>query len=113
MGKLFIDSLDSAMRPLKRGDLVQSNVGQPRERTWMILRAKPTKGKPRRFQVWMARWWELEPEMRMRLYESATRNGGQQVIFFRRYPAKKKKRASAPDFFDQARPPFLSRCGDR
>lgn len=79
------------MPALKRGDLVQSYVGNPRERTWMLLRAKPTRGKPRRFKVWMARWWELEPDMRMRLFKSAERNGGQQIIHLKRYPAKKKK----------------------
>lgn len=87
-----MDSLDLTIKRPKRGDLVQSNVGNPRERTWFILRAKPTKGKPRRFQLWMERWWALEPEMRMRLYASAIRNGGQELFLFHRYPPKPKKR---------------------
>ena len=44
-----------------------------------------------RYEVIMARWWELDPEMRMRLYRSAERRGGQNMIYFFRYSAKKKK----------------------
>lgn len=47
-----------------------------------------------RFNVWMARWWELESGLRMRLYRSAERAGGQNVHYFYRYPAKKKNRLS-------------------
>lgn len=90
---LFIDLLDSHPDRLKRGDLVQSNVGDRRERTWMILRARESRRHRRRFIVWMERCWQIEPELRMRLYRSAERNGGQVVINFRRYPARKKRRA--------------------
>jgi hypothetical protein len=78
----------------KRGDLIQTNVGKARERTWFILRAHRVKrGKhPRRYRLWMARWWELEVEMRMRLFASAERAGGQAVIHSWRYPAKRKRR---------------------
>lgn len=80
----------------KRGDLLQSNCGDRRERTWFILRvrkiaqrtdavlglararAKPVRFPVKlRFEVWRARWWELEPELRLRLYRSAERAGGQ------------------------------------
>jgi hypothetical protein len=77
----------------KRGDLLQTNVGNRRERTWFILRStpvKPVKGVPRS-KVWIERWWEIEPELRIKLWNSAMRNGGQDVIQFKRYPAKKKK----------------------
>jgi hypothetical protein len=76
----------------KRGDLMQTNVGKPRERTWMLLRTRhKTRAKhPRRFEVWAARWWELEPAMRLRLAASAERRGGQQVIYLERYKAKRK-----------------------
>jgi hypothetical protein len=57
----------------KRGDLVQSNIGSKRERTWMILSVR-----------------ELEPETRMRLFRSAERHGGQHVYDFARFPAKRK-----------------------
>jgi hypothetical protein len=79
----------------KRGDLIQTNVGKPRERTWLVLRSRHMKRAkhPRRYMIWLARWWELEPEMRMRLYRSAERNGGQRCIWMDRYPAKKKQRA--------------------
>ena len=91
---LFIDILDGGPA-IKRGDLVQSNVGDRRERTWIVLRAVRMKrresGAVPRFWVWMVRWWELEPEMRRRLYESAERNGGQGILNLRRYPQKKKK----------------------
>lgn len=92
---LFFDILDGPTP--KRGDIVQSNVGDLRERTWIVLRARKIRrreSQPRlpRFQVWMVRWWELEPDFRMRLYRSAERNGGQNLLFFHRYPAKKKKR---------------------
>jgi hypothetical protein len=77
----------------KRGDLIQTNVGKPRERTWLVLSSRHMKRAkhPRRFKVWMGRWWELEPEMRLRLYHSAERNGGQRVLHVWRYPAKKQK----------------------
>ena len=79
----------------KRGDIVQSNVGQRRERTWLILHARRIRSRPKgvpRFDVWMARWWQLEADFRMRLYRSAERSGGQNVLFFHRYPAAKKKK---------------------
>lgn len=79
----------------KRGDLVQTNVGNRRERTWLILRVRRSKKCPRgvpRFYVWMSRWWEMEPELRMRLYRSAQRNGGQNVIEVWRYKKVQKKR---------------------
>ena len=79
----------------KRGDLLQSCIGQRKERTWLILRVKRSKYRkgPQgtvRYQVWMARWWELEPDFRMRLFRSAERNGGQNLFWFERYKAKKK-----------------------
>ena len=40
----------------------------------------------------MARWWELEMDLRLALYVSAERNGGQRVILFKRYAAKKRKK---------------------
>jgi hypothetical protein len=78
----------------KRGDLVQTNVGNKRERTWFIVSAVSVKTKTglRRFRIFMVRWWLLDPEMRIKLWNSAERRGGQQVIRFKRYPAKKRKR---------------------
>jgi hypothetical protein len=73
----------------KRGDLMYSNCGDRRERTWFILSVKKIARqtdaelgtvKPR-FSVWRARWWELEPDFRMRLFRSAERRGGQ-VIWY-------------------------------
>ena len=80
----------------KRGDLIYSAVGTRKERTWIILRSlrRPKYGfDKRRFTILRARWWELEPEMRMRLYRSAERNGGQVVwqTWPLRSPSKKKK----------------------
>lgn len=81
----------------KRGDLVQSNVqhrGNGRERTWIVLRGRRLRRRTDdkvRYAVFMARWWEIEPELRMRLFRSAERNGGQRVIEFHRYPAKRRK----------------------
>ena len=86
--------------PPKRGDIMQTNVGQRRERTWLILRVRwIRRAKVRetpeailfRYQIWMARWWELEPDMRMRLFRSAERNGGQRIFPFYRYPVKRKQ----------------------
>jgi len=97
---MMIDILDGGPAP-KRGDIVQTNVGDKRERTWMILRVRkiarrdsttPLGKLPPRFDVWMARWWELEPDFRMRLYHSAERAGGQLSMQVHRYPAKKKRR---------------------
>ena len=86
----FIDILDGGPAP-KRGDLVQSNVGKKKERTWFILRVRSSRIASR-YNVWMVRWWELSPRFRSLLFESAERNGGQRVIFFKRYPARKRKR---------------------
>jgi hypothetical protein len=73
--------------PPKRGDILQTNIGsRRRERTFLILRThllKPINGVPR-YSVWAERWWFMEPDMRMRLFESAERAGGQLVIPFRR-----------------------------
>ncbi len=78
----------------KRGDLVHTFVGNKRERTWLVLRVERMRTKPKgvpRFKLWIERWWELEPEFRMRLFRSAERSGGQGVIYTHRYPARKKK----------------------
>lgn len=124
---MWMDWLGGGPGP-KRGDLVHSNVGDRRERTWFILRARRitryhkkncmalrefTNGNYAdalsfcncgwtipRFELWMARWWELEPEIRTRLHRSAERNGGQQVIYMERYPAKKRK-TKEQDFFSR------------
>lgn len=92
-------------RAPKRGDIVQTNVGSRRERTWLILRARHMKRAkhPRRYQVFAARWWELESEMRMRLWRSAERSGGQEVVYFKRYPAKKRRTFEDYMFFSRAR----------
>jgi hypothetical protein len=81
----LIDMLDRDYPMPKRGDLIQTNVGNRRERTWFILRSRAIKRHPWRYKLWAARWWELEPEMRQALYRSAERNGGQRTIFFHRY----------------------------
>jgi len=75
----------------KRGDLLQSNCGDRRERTYFILHVRKIARRPEspvafgtlrpRFEVWRARWWEIEPEFRMKLYRSAERRGGQEVWF--------------------------------
>ena len=87
-----MDMLDGGPIP-KRGDLLESNVGNKRQRTWFILQVKslrPTKGVTR-CKLWVERWFDLEPELRVSLWRSAERRGGQQVVQFRRYPAKKRK----------------------
>lgn len=88
----WMDIIDGGPAP-KRGDLIQTNVGDRRERTWFVLRARRMKRAkhPRRYSVWAARWWELEPETRVKLYVSAQRNGGQAMFIFERYPAKRRK----------------------
>jgi hypothetical protein len=76
----------------KRGDILQTNLGGGRNRTRLILqvhRLKPTKAVPR-CRAWAERWWEVEPEMRLKLFASAERNGGQEVLQFKRYPPKKR-----------------------
>ena len=64
---------------------MQSNIGNRRERTWIILRATKRKCQRNRFNIWCVRWWELEPDQRMRLYQSAERNGGQNIFPLYRY----------------------------
>lgn len=86
-----MDMLDGGGFP-KRGDLMETNVGDNRERTFIILavhKLKPLKGVPR-CRVWAERWWHLEPDLRVRLHDSAERNGGQRLVEFKRYPAKKR-----------------------
>lgn len=78
----------------KRGDLMQSNRGTPRERTWLVLRSVRMKSQKRRYAIFRARWWELEVEMRMRLYRSAERNGGQAVWHIFPLPRAPKKKQS-------------------
>lgn len=95
---LLIDCPGDAPMP-KRGDIVQTNVGNKRERTWLILHAHrvdrivhSSRELIPRFKLWAARWWDLEADFRMRLFRSAERNGGQNVLFFYRHKAKKKPR---------------------
>jgi hypothetical protein len=85
----------------KRGDILQSNVGKRTERTWLILHVKekyprhcPQMGGivTRPYKIWAERWWELEPEMRVRLFQSAERAGGQVLHLFERFTAKKKRK---------------------
>lgn len=88
---MTLDMLDGSTTP-KRGDLVRTNIGDARERTWIVLHVhplKPTKGVPR-CRFWAERWWEIEPELRMRLYHSAERNGGQRCIDVKRHPPKRR-----------------------
>lgn len=88
------------VRP-KRGDLLQSAIGTKRERTWLVLSVHvlPTRWteqvseERQRTRVTAARWWQLEPSLRMALYRSAGRNGGQNLYPFYRFPAKKKARS--------------------
>jgi hypothetical protein len=86
----FVMNVPEGKAP-KRGDLLQSNYGDRRERTWFILSARKIAQRPSypiplgtlkpRFAVWRARWWDLEPDFRIRLYRSAERNGGQVVWY--------------------------------
>lgn len=88
---------EGEQRP-KRGDLVQTNVGNKRERTFLVIGTHrlPTRWCPdmgmvaQRTRVHAERWWEIEPEMRMALYRSAERSGGQELFVFVRFPAKRK-----------------------
>lgn len=80
--KLLMDSLDGSTP--KRGDIIQTNVGDRRERTCMVLRVKRGR-KPVRYNVWAERWWQMEADFRMRLFRSAQRAGGQRVFYFTRY----------------------------
>jgi len=88
-GNLWYDA-PNGMAP-KRGDLMQSNIGDKRERTWIILKAVKRRTYRNRYNIWSARWWELDAEFRMKLFLSAQRNGGQNVFPLYRYPVKKKK----------------------
>lgn len=87
---MIMDMADDCPDP-KRGDIVQSNVGTPKERTWLVVYAVPRRTKARRFKVHAVRWWDLEPRFRQKLAQSAERAGGQNVIIFQHNPAKKRK----------------------
>lgn len=88
---VMIDMNDQ-VRP-KRGDLLQTNVGSRRERTCFVLTVRELRSRidVPRYRVWAVRWWEIEPELRLLLFRSAERNGGQSVIRFKRYAVRKKK----------------------
>jgi hypothetical protein len=88
---------DDAPAP-KRGDLIYSAVGTKKERTWIILRSVPMKRTGnRRYSILRARWWEIEPDMRIKLYRSAERNGGQGV--WHTWPLRSaKKKGRVPNF---------------
>ena len=73
----------------KRGDLIQTNVGNRRERTCFIVKVHIVRSE--RYRVNAVRWWEIEPEFRNLLFRSAERHGGQRVIMFKRYTVRKKK----------------------
>jgi hypothetical protein len=97
--KLFLHHPIGSHRP-KRGDILRTNVGSLRERTCLVLATRPMRDRycvhmqmqVHRTQLWVARWWELEPVARMLLYRSAERAGGQKVIEFQRFPANNSKR---------------------
>ena len=88
---LWMDQMEPGPPP-KRGDIVQTNIGNARERTWMILYSRlmrrRTPSQNLRFKLWAVRWWELEADFRMRLYRSAERAGGQSVFYFYRYSSR-------------------------
>ncbi|HZC21792.1 MAG TPA: hypothetical protein VE866_00510 [Candidatus Binatia bacterium] len=75
----------------KRGDLLHTNIGDRRERTWLILHVRFFNSRVSRCRVWAERWWQIEPELRMQLFRSAERNGGQHLIAYTRPKAKKCK----------------------
>jgi hypothetical protein len=83
----------------KRGDLIHTNVGDRRERTWLVLRTQILKNRicepmggimAQRTKIWRERWWALEPEMRVALYRSAERAGGQLMHESVPFPVKRK-----------------------
>jgi hypothetical protein len=79
--------------PPKRGDLVQTNVGDRRERTWFVIKARHLNRSQSpfpRYELWTVRWWEIDPETRQALFRSAERHGGQQVLQYRNEPLKQK-----------------------
>lgn len=91
----LMDILDGTPEAPKRGDLLQTNLGDRRERTWLVLYARRVRrrsqdGRPLRYEMHAARWWEIEPETRMALFRSAERRGGQRVWHFERYGQQKK-----------------------
>jgi hypothetical protein len=95
--KVSVD--DFTGQAIKRGDILQTNIGDRRERTFLILRVHRSRGTPKgvpRYQVWAERWWQIEPDLRIKLHRSAERAGGQQVVLFQRYRTNKK---SAVDLF--------------
>ena len=82
--------IPASANPPKRGDLIQTAMNSAKERTWIILSAKRRRGNRNRWTVWKARWWELEVDMRVRLYRSAQRAGGQTVWYATPQPKKRK-----------------------
>ena len=84
-----MDETHCGMVP-KRGDLVQTFVGDKRERTWMVIKARRIRSPYMAWELWTVRWWEIEPDLRIRLWRSAERNGGQNVLRYE--PVKRKPR---------------------
>lgn len=96
--KIFVDCFPGEV--IKRGDIVQTNCGDKRERTCLVLRSRRSKVTFGRFHVWCERWWELEPDFRIRLFRSAERAGGQSVIMFVRYSVARRK-VSVKDLYNR------------
>ncbi len=89
--KVVVDVCEGAAT--KRGDLLQTNCGNRRERTCLIVKVHELaqrRGVPR-FRVEAVRWWEIEPEFRRLLFRHAERRGGQNVMYFKRYSTKRKQ----------------------
>lgn len=94
--------IDDASPVPKRGDLMQTAIGKPKERTWFILRAVPMRTIKLRYRIWRARYWELEPEFRMRLYRSSERNGGQTTWYAHPLKPKPKRKKTFEEHMKRA-----------
>jgi hypothetical protein len=86
---MWMDMLDGGEGP-RRGDIVQTT-----RRTYLVLSSRKVKRRDPaavpRYMLWAVRWWQLEPEMRMKLWNSACLRGGQRVFTIEWYPRKKKR----------------------
>lgn len=87
---MTMDLLNGGLGP-KRGDRLRSP-----KTTYYVLGSRKVNRRdpsaPPRYQLWVEKLRDIEPELRGRLLRSACRRGGSFMFEFTWYPRKKKSR---------------------
>ena len=95
MSRIVYDLWSDCCPPPKRGDLMQSNIGDRRERTWIIARVRRIKRKDsnacRRFEITLYRWWTLSVKARQKLCSAQMRSLFNVQSVFELYRTKRER----------------------